>query len=233
MRRGFANSRSVLSRGASNDLEPRWVRWQAWVGVVPLAGYLVVHLLVQASALWGPRTYARFAERAAWLVPLEIALVYLPLVLHAALGACRVARPASAAGEGGWAGPLGRPAQQLSGAVLFVFVIAHAWQFRVPAWRGELAASDYYPALCASLSTTAWGGVPIVAVGYLLGLAAAALHGAQGLYHAALRLGWVGARRQRRWGLCCTAFGLFVFGLGALIVIDLATGSVLIHFSPS
>lgn len=223
----------MLSRGASNDLEPRWVRWQAWAGVVPLAGYLVVHLLLQASVWLGPGTYARLAERSAWLVPFEITLVYLPLVLHAVLGACRLARPANAAGEGGWVGPLGRAVQQLSGAVLLVFVIAHVWQFRVPAWRGELSASDYYPALCASLSTTAWGGVPIVAVGYLLGLAAAALHGAQGLYHAALGLGWVDARRQRRWGFWCKAFGLFVFGLGALIVIDLATGSVLIHFSPS
>jgi succinate dehydrogenase/fumarate reductase cytochrome b subunit len=220
----------VLSRGASSGVEPAWVRWQAWAGLVPLAGYLVVHLLVQASALFGAYAHARIAGfGAAWLVPLEVAFVYLPLGFHAVLGVCRVARPPVAPAERGWGGPFGRPLQQLSGVVLLVFIIAHVWQFRVPAWRGQLSASDYYPELCASLSTTAWGGVPIVAMGYLFGLAAAALHAAQGLYRGALSLGWVAASRQRDWSSRCKVLGVFVFGLGALIVIDLATGSVLIH----
>jgi succinate dehydrogenase / fumarate reductase cytochrome b subunit len=210
---------------------PSWVRWQAWAGVVPLAGYLVVQLLAQAFEWLGSRALAGAGagQGAAWLLPIELGVVYLPLAIHALLGACRVARPASAPGELGWAGPLGRLLQQLSGAVLLVFVSTHVWRFRVPAWRGELSGSDYYAELCASLSTTAWGGVPFVAIGYLLGLAAAALHGAQGLQHAGLCLGWISAARQRRWELCCKAFGWLVFGLGASIVIDLATGSVLIH----
>jgi succinate dehydrogenase / fumarate reductase, cytochrome b subunit len=220
----------VLSRGASNDAEPAWVRWQAWAGLVPLAGYLVTHLIVQASALFGPHAHARFAAMGGlWLVPVELVFVYLPLGFHVVLGVGRVRRPATAHAERGWPGTLGRPLQQLSGAVLLVFIVSHVWQFRVPAWRGELTPSDYYPELCASLSTTAWGGIPIVATGYLLGLAAAALHGAQGLYHGALSLGWVGASRQRPWGACCRLFGVIVFGLGASIVIDLATGSVLIR----
>lgn len=218
----------MLSRSASHDAEPRWVRWQAWAGLVPLAGYLVVHLLLQASALFGPIAHARVGGRdAAWLVPVEIACVYLPLGLHALLGACRAARPATAPSERGGPGRSARLVQRLSGVVLLVFIAAHLWQFRVPAWRGELAASDYYPELCASLSTTAWGGVPIVAVGYLLGLAAAALHAAQGLFHGAIGLGWVAAARRGRWGFFCKAFGVFVFTLGASIVVDLATGSVL------
>ncbi len=202
--------------------------------MVFLAGYLVVHLLAQASALFGAQAHALVSgigRRSAWLIPVEIGLVYLPLGIHVLLGAGRVARAPAAPGEQGWAGPLGRRVQQLSGAVLLVFSIAHVWQFRVPAWRGELLPGDYYPALCASLSSTAWGGVPIVAMAYLLGVAAAALHGAHGLYHAGLSLGWIRAARRERWGLCCKALGGLVFGLGALIVIDLATGSVLIHIS--
>jgi succinate dehydrogenase / fumarate reductase, cytochrome b subunit len=220
----------VLSRGASKDAEPVWVRWQAWAGLVPLAGYLVMHLTVQASALFGPHAHARLAALGAlWLVPFELVFLYLPLGFHVLGGVFRVVRPATAPAERGGSGALGRTVQPLSGAVLLVFIVAHVLQFRVPAWRGELSASDYYPELCASLSTTSWGGVPSVALGYLLGLAAAALHGAQGLYHGALRLGWVAASRQRRWSACCKLFGVFVFGLGASIVIDLATGSVLIR----
>ena len=116
---------------------------------------------------------------------------------------------------------------------MLVFLLSHIWQFRVRVWTSVITPSDYYAELCASLSSTWWGGVPLVAIGYLLGTAAATLHGALGLYRAGLTLRWVGEGRQRLWGRCCAALALSLFGLGALIVIDLATGSVLIHLRGS
>jgi succinate dehydrogenase / fumarate reductase cytochrome b subunit len=197
---------------------------QVWTGVVPLAGFLVLHLALQASALWGPRTYASVVglERspAGWAA--QILLIYLPLVIHAALGAARVATRADSGEPSAWAGPFGRPAQQLSAAVLLIFLVAHFCEFPYRLWTGVIAPSDYYPELCARLSSTAWGGIPLVAIGYLLGIAAAALHGAQGLYHAGLSLGLVPS--GRRWAGACCALGVSLFALGALIVIDLATG---------
>jgi succinate dehydrogenase / fumarate reductase cytochrome b subunit len=217
-------------------------RLQVWVGVVPLAGYLVVHLLTQASALWGPRTHATWASpepRVSWLV-LELCCIYVPLVLHVALGLRRLARPPEVPTQTLLdANPAAPPSsrerliQPLSGGVLLIFLAAHVLEFRVPLWRGALAPSDYYPELCASLSSTRWGGIPLVAIGYLLGLGAAALHAGHGLYHGALRLGLVAGPRRRLWASCCSVLGLGLFGLGALIVIDLATGSVLIHLSGS
>lgn len=227
-------------RGTPSAREPAWLWWQAWAGVVPLAGYLVLHLLTQATALWGPLAHTRFealGQGASWLLPLEVLLIYVPLVGYLVLGMARAARESGPAALG--AGTLGgsaqawRIVQQLSGAVLLVFIAVHVWELRVPAWRGELHASDYYPALCAQLSSTAWGGVPVAAIGYLLGVAAAALHGANGLYRAGLALGFVDPSRARLWARVCGALGFALFGLGALIVIDLATGSVLIHFSVS
>jgi succinate dehydrogenase/fumarate reductase cytochrome b subunit len=210
--------------------------------MVPLAGYLVVHLLTQASALAGPRAHVTWASaeaRWSWLA-LEMVCIYLPLVLHVGLGMRRLARPPEVPAPA-WpdeppaAAPssLGRLIQPLSGGMLLIFLVAHVLEFRVPLWTGALAPSDYYPELCASLSSTRWGGIPLAAIGYLLGLGAAALHAAHGLYHGALRLGLVAAPRQRPWAICCSTLGLGLFGLGALIVIDLATGSVLIHLSGS
>ncbi len=225
----------MLFRRTSSAGAPLWVLVQLWAGLLPLAGYLLIHLVRQASVLWGQRAYSTWgvAEPTPWRLGLSIVLVYLPLLVHASLGLARLSRPVDAPGEGGWPRPLGRALQQLSAAVLLVFLLVHLWQLSVPSWTGALAPSDYYPELCASLSSTRWGGIPWVAIGYLLGVAAAAQHGAQGLHHGLLALGVIRPGRERIWARCCVALGLSLFGLGALIVIDLATGSVLIHLPGS
>jgi succinate dehydrogenase / fumarate reductase cytochrome b subunit len=236
----------VLFRGRPSADLPVADRVQIWAGLVPLAGYLVVHLCMQAAALWGAHSHGVWASgepRLSGLV-LELGCIYLPLALHVGLGVRRLVRPSAASGlpetspdappgaadAQAW---LARLIQPTSGGVLLIFLVVHVLEFRVPLWTGALAPSDYYPELCASLSSTRWGGIPLVALGYLLGLGAAALHGAHGLYHGALRLGLVAPPRQRLWANCCSALGLALFGLGALIVVDLATGSVLIHLSGS
>jgi succinate dehydrogenase/fumarate reductase cytochrome b subunit len=197
---------------------------------VPLAGYLVVHLLTQASALWGPRAHARWGSaepRPLWIA-LEVGLVYLPLLLHVGIGLARVLCGSSALASGSRS-----MLQPLSGGVLLIFLAAHICEFRLRLWTGQLSPSDYYAELCATLSSTRWGGVPAVAIGYLLGIAAAAVHGAHGLYRGTLRLGLLAAGHERAWARCCVVLGAGVFGLGALIVIDLATGSVLIGLTGS
>jgi succinate dehydrogenase cytochrome b subunit len=216
----------VLSRGSSLTALPGWVRVQIWAGVVPLAGFLIAHLLLQASALWGPLAYARVTgfARTPLVSGAQLLLIYVPLSVHVALGVARVSRRAEGDGARFWAGSLGARVQQSSAAVLLVFVLAHVGQLPYRLWTGEIVPSDYYSELCARLSSTSWGGVPLVAIGYLVGIAAAALHGAHGLYRAGLSLGIIEAERGRRWGGACAVLGASLFGLGALIVIDLATG---------
>jgi succinate dehydrogenase / fumarate reductase cytochrome b subunit len=227
----------VSLQGESERVLPRWVRLQIALGAVPLAGYLSLHLLTQLSALWGPNAHVRWGAlpaSPAW-IGLEVALVYFPLLLHVGLGVRRLLQPAAAAGAAFEAaeGPLARQLMRASGGVLLIFLLIHVAELRLRVWTGALVPSDYYPRLCASLSATRWGGVPLSAFGHLLGVAAAAHHGARGLYQGVLGLGLVRAQRAdalRRW---CIALGLGWFVLGALIVIDLATGSVLIHLAGS
>jgi succinate dehydrogenase / fumarate reductase cytochrome b subunit len=216
------------AQGSPSSPAPVWQRLFTWTGAVPLAGFVLVHVLAQGSALWGPDTYARWVVRATsrWSVPFDVVLIYVPLLLHAALGLRRVASGGLRAGPAGLVQPL-------SAAVLLAFSLLHVWQFPARVWLGELTPADYYPELCASLSSTAWGGVPLVAAGYLVGVAAAAVHGAVGVYRAALSSGLVSAARQQLLLRCCGAVGVAVFVLGSLIVIDLATGSVLIHLRGS
>jgi succinate dehydrogenase / fumarate reductase cytochrome b subunit len=216
-------------------MSPNWLRWHSLLGAVPLAGYLLLHLVGQVLSLSGSplqRGFQDLLERSPLALSLELLLVYAPLAGHALLGLWRAAgRSRSAAGaaaaDGNWPVPWGNTLQRLSALALLVFLVLHVWQFEGRLWSGELRRADFFPVLCASLSSTAFGGVPLVALGYLLGVAAASTHLAQGLYHAGLSYGVVSPARRERLGRVCVLGGITLFAAGALIIIELATGSVL------
>jgi len=225
-------------------MSPNWLRWHALLGAVPLAGYLLVHLVGQVLSLSGSplqRWLQDLLERSPLALSLELLLVYAPLAGHAALGAWRVGRSPSvpataaldtaaldaAAPDAHWPTPWGTALQRLSALALLVFLVLHVWQFEGRLWAGELRRADFFPVLCASLSSTALGGVPLVALGYLFGVAAASVHLAQGLYHAALSWGVVAPARRARLGRACVLGGITLFAAGAAIIIQIATGAVL------
>jgi succinate dehydrogenase / fumarate reductase cytochrome b subunit len=216
-------------------MSPNWLRWHTLLGAVPLAGYLLIHLLGQVLSLSGSplqRKLQDLLERSPLALGLELALVYVPLAGHAALGVWRVAGRSPAVTKAGasdpdWPVPWGSALQRVSALALLVFLLLHVWQFEGRLWAGELRRADFFPVLCASLSSTALGGVPLVAIGYLLGIAAASVHLAQGLYHAGLSWGVVAPAGRERLGRACVLGGITLFAAGALIIVQLATGSVL------
>jgi succinate dehydrogenase / fumarate reductase cytochrome b subunit len=207
------------------------VRWHSALGAIPLAGYLLLHLGGQAVALSGGRLYHWHYEllaRHPLLGLLEIGAVCAPLAGHIALGIGRLLAPPTPP-DGLWALPWGRTLQRGSALLLLAFLAQHLWQFEGRVWLGEIEPSDYASELRANLSSTAWGGIPLFALGYLLAVAAAALHAAQGLYRAALGWGWVDAEGQPRLARLCVGGGLAVFLGGAAVIIHLATGSLRFH----
>jgi len=217
-------------------MSPSWLRWHSLLGAVPLAGYLSLHLLGQllgSSGSGALQRGSRAQDRLGVVVALEIGLVCLPLCAHAGLGLWRMTQgePASCAHEATsgaqWPLPWGRTLQRLSAFVLLIFLVCHVWQFEGRLWLGELRRADIVPELVASLSSTAFGGVPLVALGYLLGVAAASLHAAQGLYHACLGWGLVTSARRERLARACLLGGMLSFGTGIWVILQLATGSVL------
>jgi succinate dehydrogenase / fumarate reductase, cytochrome b subunit len=211
------------------------MRWQALLGAVPLAGYLVIHLLGQVLALRESPLHAGLQgmlERWSLLRWLEIALIYVPLCGHAGLGLWRVSRARPSAPDEHWPMPWGRSLQRCSAGVLGLFLVFHIWQFQGRLWLGELSRVDFLPELCASLSSTALGGVPLVALGYLIGVGAAALHAAQGVYHFGLSWAGVAPARRQRLARACSLAGLGLFAAGALLIVRLATGSLSVQLLP-
>lgn len=199
-------------------------------GVVPIGVFLVTHLWTQSKALAGRDAFERaVSDESPYMTLLEVGLVWLPLLFHAIYGLKVSFEAKSNAGRYPYSANWMFVLQRVTGIVALLFIGYHFWHFRLRLLIGELAAEDVFPELCASLSSTGPGGVPFVALAYLLGVAASAFHLANGLYGFCFSWGITVSRRATR--VCAAAFGVFgilLFALGANTVIYFATGARLV-----
>jgi succinate dehydrogenase/fumarate reductase cytochrome b subunit (b558 family) len=199
-------------------------------GVIPVGVFLVSHLWTYSRALSGRHAFEQSLSSAGpYQLPVELLFVWLPILFHAGYGLKLTfeARPnaASYPYSKNWIYLL----QRLTGVVSLLFIGYHFWQLRLKLLLGQLANEDVFPELCASLSSTGPGGVPWIALAYLVGVAAAAFHVASGLYGFCFSWGITATRRSSR--LASAVFGLLgiaLFVLGANTVIYFATGSRLV-----
>jgi succinate dehydrogenase / fumarate reductase cytochrome b subunit len=205
-------------------------------GVVPIGAFLVMHLWTYSSALNGRHAFEESYGQGArapyqWLFGLLF--IWLPLVYHA--------------GYGLWLSFEGRPNvksypyaknwaylwQRISGIIALLFIGYHAYQVPIQVALGNLEPGEVFPAMCASLSSTALGGLPLVAVGYLIGIAATCYHFANGLTNFCFSWGITTSRRaSRRVAGLAGLFAIVLFALGANSVIYFATGTRLALGSP-
>jgi succinate dehydrogenase / fumarate reductase cytochrome b subunit len=121
--------------------------------------------------------------------------------------------------------------QRISAIFVAVFVLAHLWELRLQRLIFGLPADALYTTLTAHLSWT-WGGIPLIALGYIAGIAAVLFHFANGLYAATSAWGVAidsaGRRRVRRASIAIAAL---LFVIGTATVIGLATGTRLFGHS--
>lgn len=198
-------------------------------GVVPIGCFLVMHLWSYSSALNGRHAFASTAADASqsayrWL--LEALLVWLPLLFHAVYGVVISfeARPNVRVYPyaRNWAYVL----QRVSGVVVLLFIGYHAYRVPLQVALGNLDQEDVFAELCATLSSTVSGGVPAVAVGYLVGIAAACYHFANGLTNFCFSWGITTSRQaSRRVAGLAGLVAIGLFALGASSVVYFATGS--------
>lgn len=198
-------------------LSPGLRKWFELTGVVPLGVYLVVHVLTYSRALVGASNFgiAPSTSSAFWLS--DLLLLWLPLLVHAALGVRLSFGPLEQERPERNRGLLLR----VTGLLSLLFLVAHAIWLKWPLLSGVLWPSDVSERLMATFSTT-WHGVPLTAAWHLLGLAVVTAH-----------FGWGLGRFLERWGilretLARPAAGwvaALLFCVGAVTVIELATGS--------
>lgn len=206
-------------------------RLHSLTGVVPVGVFLVMHLWTNASALGGPEAFDHAVGRIQalpMLWALEAFGIFLPLAFHAGYGVVLATRGRANVGAYPFGGNWLYLLQRVSGALVLVFVVAHLWEFRAQKAFYGMGAASFHTTLEAHLSWT-WGGVPFIAIGYVLGLASTLFHFGNGLATAAISWGVVTSRRAyARLGKACLVFSVALFFLSVATVIQLATGTRLL-----
>jgi succinate dehydrogenase/fumarate reductase cytochrome b subunit (b558 family) len=197
-------------------------------GVFPVGAFLVEHLWTNAKALKGQANFDQAVEdinHLPLLPLLEIFGIFLPLAFHALYGVKLAFEARPNVARYPYSRNVFYALQRVTGLIAFAFIVWHLWEFRVAKLLGRMSANAFYPTLEAHLSSN-YGGVPVLAIVYLVGIAASVVHFANGLLTFAFSWGICVTRRsQRILGTAFAAFGLVVFLLGAETTFYFATGA--------
>jgi succinate dehydrogenase / fumarate reductase cytochrome b subunit len=195
-------------------------------GVVPLGIFLCEHLWTSARVLGGAAPFERSvaALQGIPLLPVvEVVSILLPLAFHALYGIVlfRQSHP-SEEHYSHTRTPL-YWLQRVTGAIVLVFVVVHLWEFRGHGLLHGMPPGRLFDTMVEHLSTTRWG-VPWIALGYVLGLAATTFHFGIGLWGFTITWGLARSRQtQVKWA--SAALGTLLFVAGMMTVVCLATGS--------
>jgi succinate dehydrogenase/fumarate reductase cytochrome b subunit len=207
---------AALAKGStSRSLE----RWFEVTSVLPLAGFVLIHLASYGRAALGVTEIGvRHGPSAVALVG-EVLGVWLPFGFHAAYALPlwrrrrREAEPASAQA---WLA-----LHRLTGGVLGLFLVDHFLRFRLPILRGDRYPAESVEVLARELSRTV-AGIPLVAGLHALGTLALSFHLGYGLWRVAER--HVSPAAAGRARVACLVIGGLFGAVGTLTVVRLAAG---------
>ena len=204
-------------------------------GVAPLGVFVVVYLWTSARAMQGREVFdaaLRDWETTPYALVLELLLFWAPFLFHALLGLKILTQARPSLRRAPYAGQWTYILQRVSALVALALVVYHGYRFRHQSVFGRGPAEDLFPELCARLSATS-GGMPWLALFYLVGLAALVFHLCNGLHGFCFSWGVTASRRAGR--IASAAFGVFGVGLyvvSASTVIYFATGSRIALVTP-
>ncbi len=199
--------------------------------MLPLGVFLVLHLWMNARALWGDAAFASTVDamhRSRALTFVEVAFVFAPLLVHGLIG-LRLAVEREPLVVPSPYTPWTLAAMRASGVVVAAFLVMHLFDLRFRATGARLGGGELGTLLAAGLSSTS-AGVPWRGVAYLVAVACTAFHFAAGSwgFYARSRQGQ-GSAGRLRWA----ATGAGVVGVAltlgyADVVVFHATGARLI-----
>jgi succinate dehydrogenase / fumarate reductase, cytochrome b subunit len=211
-----------------------WRKLFSLCGVIPIAAFTMFHLWENAKALQGRGEYVHMVEdigRMPFLTALEIGMILIPICIHAVLGIKILLDARYNVGAYSYSGNWGYTLQRLTALLVLGFLVYHVWELRLQKAITGMDAGGFFDTLCRNMSAT-MGGVPVIALVYILGIGAVAFHLANGLWGFCFSWGITVSRRSQRLAAGIMGiFGVLVFVLGANTAVYFATGSKL--FVPS
>jgi succinate dehydrogenase / fumarate reductase, cytochrome b subunit len=218
------------SSGAKTPHSPSFVsrhqfliyRLFSLAGLVPVGGYLVVHLLTNATILNGPGAFQSQVDRIHSLgvvLPLvEWTFIFLPLIFHAVVGWFIVSGAVPNTNSYPYAGNIRYVLQRVTGMIAFFFILYHVLQLHH--LGATFGLGKFKPEQAASSAAEAIDSAPWIKVAYAIGLLSCVFHFANGIWTAGITWGvWTSKNAQRRANYAVSVFGvaLGIVGLSALV----------------
>lgn len=199
-------------------------RLHSLTGLV-FGGYLVVHLIVNATVAQGGRMYQLQVDKLEslpflWLI--EWTLIYLPILFHTIYGVRIIltgqVNVLSYPYGGNWRYVL----QRASTIIIALFLLFHVLSLRFNL-LGQTLSFD-----AENATYTTWRHVnahwSVAFLVYPIGVLASCFHLANGLWTAAIAWGLtVGPTAQRRWLWICTFVFVATLGFGMAALVTLVT----------
>ena len=194
-------------------------------------GYVVVHLLVNASIAQGGEVFQTQVNKIhslPFLLAIEWAFIFLPIIYHTVYGFWITFTGQPNVGRYGYAKNWFYFLQRASTFVIVAFLIFH-----ILGMKGLLGGSLAFDAE-HSLKTTVrhitahWSVAYVI---YPVGILASCYHLANGFWTAAITWGLtISAAGQRRWGYVCGGIFVLTLACGMLALVSvIRLGQIVLH----
>ena len=192
-------------------------------GLLPIGGYVIIHLLTNATILDSPATFQSQVDRihslGIILPVVEWTFIFIPILFHATVGWIIISGAMPNVGSYPYSGNVRYTLQRVTGIIAFFFVIAHVihmHQLFAPLEKLGAAQFDHEHAASSAGAALKSLGVQIF---YAIGVLASVYHLANGLWTMGITWGiWTTAAAQRRANYISIVLGsvVAVVGLSAL-----------------
>jgi succinate dehydrogenase / fumarate reductase cytochrome b subunit len=207
-------------------------RLHSLLGLIPIGGYMFIHLATNATILDGAETFQSRVDQINSLGPTTLLLVewtfiFLPILFHGLVGLIIVSRGERNIVSYPYVQNFRYTLQRWTGVIAFAFIMWHVFQmhgwFRWEWWHTHVAlplgGAKFDPKHAASTAVATIQGSAVVRVAYVVGVLACVYHLANGVWTMGITWGvWTSPRAQRWANIPCTAFGivLAIAGIAAL-----------------
>ncbi len=198
-------------------------RLHSLLGLVPVGVFVVLHLTINSTILFGGDAFQTGVDqihllgKLGILVPVEVVGIFLPLFFHALFGVMIWMGSTPTVATYRYGGNFRYTLQRISGLIAFVFIMVHLWHMH---WLGEpLGGAFFDPHHAADSAASAMQRSVIYGPIYVVGVLSTVFHLSNGIWTSLITWGiTVGKQSQRTAGWACAAFGivLALAGLGAI-----------------
>ena len=195
-------------------------RLHSLTGIV-FGGYLVVHLLINATIAQGGTVYQMQVDKIhslPFLPVIEWTFIYLPIIYHTVYGVWITLTGQPNVGNYPYRKNWAYVGQRISAVVIVFFMLFHVLSLKYGLFGINLSFEPHRA--LGTVGRHMDGGWWLVGIVYPIGILASCYHLANGFWTAAITWGLtISAGAQRRWGLACAGLFVvtFIAGMVALI----------------